>query len=114
MPWSPLARGRLARPWDEVTERSATDEFGKSLYLAESDRTVVERVAQVAEDRGVPMGAGGAGVDVLEAGRDGADRRRHQAAPPRRRRGRPRRAAHAEEIAALEEPYVPHPVVGFA
>src|SRR3954454_10164397 len=55
VPWSPLARGRLARAWDEVTERSSSDEFGKSLYLAESDRTVVERVAQVAEDRGIPM-----------------------------------------------------------
>src|SRR5436190_4110066 len=55
VPWSPLARGRLARPWDDVTARSSSDEFGKTLYLAESDRTVVERVARVADDRGIPM-----------------------------------------------------------
>lgn len=53
IPWSPLARGRLTRDWDETTERSQTDEFGKSLY-AEADRTIVEQVAAVAEARGVP------------------------------------------------------------
>src|ERR687889_1029162 len=55
LPWSPLARGRLTRPWDEATSRSETDEFGKTLYdTASSDRTVVERVAEVAAARGVP------------------------------------------------------------
>jgi aryl-alcohol dehydrogenase-like predicted oxidoreductase len=52
IPWSPLARGRLTRDWNEATERSETDEFGKTLYK-ESDRTVVERVAAVAAERGV-------------------------------------------------------------
>jgi aryl-alcohol dehydrogenase (NADP+) len=52
IPWSPLARGRLTRPWDASTARSATDEFGKSLYL-ESDRTIVDRVEEVASKRGV-------------------------------------------------------------
>ncbi|WP_042374173.1 aldo/keto reductase [Streptacidiphilus neutrinimicus] len=52
IPWSPLARGRLTRPWDASTARSETDEFGKSLYL-ESDRTIVERVQEVAGKRGV-------------------------------------------------------------
>lgn len=47
IPWSPLARGRLTRPWDEVSERSATDEFGKRLYQ-DSDRTIVEAVAGIA------------------------------------------------------------------
>jgi aryl-alcohol dehydrogenase-like predicted oxidoreductase len=114
VPWSPLARGRLARAWDEVTERSSTDEFGKSLYLAESDRTVVERVAQVAEGRGVPMAqvalAWMYAKPVVTAPILGATKMRHlddavaaldvQLTP--------------EEIATLEEPYVPHPVVGFA
>ena len=114
VPWSPLARGRLARAWDEVTERSSTDEFGKSLYLAESDRTVVERVAQVAEDRGIPMAqvalAWMYSKSVVTAPIVGATKMHHledavaaidvQLTP--------------EEIAALEEPYVPHPVVGFA
>jgi len=52
IPWSPLARGRLTRDWDAETTRSDTDEFGKSLYR-ESDRSVVETVAAVAERRGV-------------------------------------------------------------
>jgi aryl-alcohol dehydrogenase (NADP+) len=52
LPWSPLARGRLARAWNDATERSATDEFGSSLYV-ESDRAIVEKVAEVAAQRGV-------------------------------------------------------------
>ena len=39
LPWSPLARGRLTRDWDEATSRSETDEFGKTLYdTSSSDR----------------------------------------------------------------------------
>jgi 1-deoxyxylulose-5-phosphate synthase len=53
IPWSPLARGKLTRPWDATTARSDTDEFGKTLYRPE-DRFIVERVAQLAADRGVP------------------------------------------------------------
>ncbi len=52
IPWSPLARGRLTRAWDEETERSTTDEFGKTLYK-EGDRQIVEAVARLAEERGV-------------------------------------------------------------
>jgi 1-deoxyxylulose-5-phosphate synthase len=52
IPWSPLARGRLTRPWDSQTARSDTDEFGRSLYRDE-DRTVVDRVLDVAQRRGV-------------------------------------------------------------
>jgi aryl-alcohol dehydrogenase (NADP+) len=53
IPWSPLARGRLTRDWDTATSRAETDEFGKSLYRAE-DRLIVEKVAAVAKERGVP------------------------------------------------------------
>lgn len=53
LPWSPLARGRLTRDWGTVTERSAGDAFGGRLYL-ESDRSIVEAVTRIAEDRGVP------------------------------------------------------------
>src|SRR5438270_11764242 len=53
IPWSPLARGRLARDWDDATERSATDEFGKSLHV-EAARAVVDTVADVAKRRGIP------------------------------------------------------------
>ena len=48
IPWSPLARGRLARPWEAETARTETDAFGKSLYR-EEDRAIVDRVAEVAE-----------------------------------------------------------------
>ena len=50
IPWSPLARGRLTRDWDDSTERSRTDEFGRRLYT-ETDRAVVEAVADLADKR---------------------------------------------------------------
>ena len=50
IPWSPLARGRVTRPWDAVTARTETDEFGKSLYRDE-DRVIVERILEVAAKR---------------------------------------------------------------
>ncbi len=53
LPWSPLARGRLTRDWDEATTRSESDEFARKLY-GEGDREVVEAVAEVAGRRGVP------------------------------------------------------------
>ncbi|HET6560290.1 MAG TPA: aldo/keto reductase [Marmoricola sp.] len=53
LPWSPLARGRLTRDWDAGTARTETDEFGKTLYRDE-DRDVVEKVAEVADGRGLP------------------------------------------------------------
>jgi 1-deoxyxylulose-5-phosphate synthase len=52
IPWSPLARGRLTRSWDAGTARTETDEFGRTLYRDE-DRAVVDKVAEVAERRGV-------------------------------------------------------------
>src|SRR3954447_1405526 len=55
IPWSPLARGRLTRPWDETTDRSERDAFAARLYTEAADRAVVERVAEVAAARGVPM-----------------------------------------------------------
>jgi aryl-alcohol dehydrogenase-like predicted oxidoreductase len=53
IPWSPLARGRLTRDWDEETTRSQTDEFGSSLYRP-GDRLIVEQVARIASERQVP------------------------------------------------------------
>jgi aryl-alcohol dehydrogenase (NADP+) len=57
IPWSPMARGRLARPWGEVTERVETDEYGKTLYTkAEAaNRQINEAVASIAKARGVKM-----------------------------------------------------------
>ncbi|WP_263357561.1 aldo/keto reductase [Acidicapsa ligni] len=59
LPWSPLARGRLARTWAErgETNRAQTDAFGKKLYshTEEADEKVVNAVQKIAEQRGVPM-----------------------------------------------------------
>ncbi|HMA02505.1 MAG TPA: aldo/keto reductase, partial [Gemmatimonadaceae bacterium] len=56
IPWSPLARGRLTRDWDETSYRKETDEFGKTLYARteDADRVIVERVAALAIKRAVP------------------------------------------------------------
>src|ERR1700710_542513 len=113
IPWSPLARGRLTREWDSQTARSETDEFGKSLY-SEGDRAIVERVAQVAEARGVPRAqvalAWVLSKPVVTAPIVGVTKDRHLddavAAVDLQ--------LTAEEIAALEEPYQPHEVVGFS
>ena len=56
IPYSPLASGRVTRDWSETTHRSETDETQKSKYdaKADKDRTIVERLANIAEERGVP------------------------------------------------------------
>ena len=56
VPWSPLARGRLARPWAAESARTRTDEFGNKLYEStlDADRRVVEQAAEIAAARGVP------------------------------------------------------------
>ena len=116
IPWSPLARGKLTRPWDESTERAQTDEFGKTLYKTteDADRKVVDRVAALAEARGVPRAeialAWMLHKPVITAPIVGATKMSHLEDAV---------AALAvtlspEEIASLEEPYVPHPVLGFS
>ncbi|HVA74770.1 MAG TPA: aldo/keto reductase, partial [Acidimicrobiales bacterium] len=114
IPWSPLARGRLTRPWETSTERSETDEFGRSLYgQLEADRAIVERVDRVASERGVPAAqvalAWVMHKPPVTAPIVGATKMHHLDDAV---------AAidlhlSAEEIALLEEPYVAHPVVGF-
>jgi aryl-alcohol dehydrogenase-like predicted oxidoreductase len=56
MPWSPLARGRLTREWNESSNRLETDEYGKTLYndFPASDRGIIEAIGKVAAARGVP------------------------------------------------------------
>jgi aryl-alcohol dehydrogenase (NADP+) len=113
IPWSPLARGRLTRDWDETTNRSETDEFGSRLY-AEGDQAIVERVAEVAEGRGVPRAqvalAWLLSKPVVTAPIVGVTKDRHLddavAAVDL--------TLSAEETARLEEPYTPHAVVGFS
>ncbi len=57
IPWSPLARGRLTRPWQsESTKRHETDQFAKKMYspTEAADRQVIDRLSQLSEQRGVP------------------------------------------------------------
>jgi 1-deoxyxylulose-5-phosphate synthase len=54
IPWSPLAKGRLARPWGERTQRFDTDPVGRRFF-GDGDRPIVEAVQRVAEARGAPM-----------------------------------------------------------
>jgi 1-deoxyxylulose-5-phosphate synthase len=54
IPWSPLAKGRLARPWGEHTHRFDVDQVGRR-YDTETDRPIVDAVQKVADDRGIPM-----------------------------------------------------------
>ncbi|MCL2783372.1 MAG: aldo/keto reductase [Propionibacteriaceae bacterium] len=57
IPWSPLARGLLCRPWGSTTPRSQTDQFGSVLYRQDesASRAIVDAVAAIANTRGVPM-----------------------------------------------------------
>ena len=117
IPWSPLARGRLARPWQsENTKRFDTDQFGKILYskTEEADRRVVNRVTELSEKRGVPQAqlalAWIFSKPYVISPIVGATKPHHLmdavAALSLR--------LSTEEIASLEEPYTPHPVLGFS
>jgi aryl-alcohol dehydrogenase-like predicted oxidoreductase len=116
IPWSPLARGRLARPWQtESTKRYETDQFGKSLYsrTEELDRTVVDRLGRVSEQRGASRAqvalAWMLSKPAITAPIVGATKPHHlsDAAAALSLRLTP------EEIASLEEHYAPHPILGF-
>ncbi|MET8906551.1 aldo/keto reductase [Micromonospora sp. NPDC004551] len=115
IPWSPLARGRLTRDWGERTARVETDEFGRALYARteDNDRAVVDAVARIADTRGVPR----AQVALAWVARNPA------VTAPIVGATKPHHLTDAvaaleleltdEEVAALEAPYVPHPVAGF-
>jgi aryl-alcohol dehydrogenase-like predicted oxidoreductase len=115
IPWSPLARGRLARAPDEKTERSESDKFGTYLYrkTTEADRAVIERAGEIASERGISRGQvalawhfskpevsapiiGATKLVQLEDAIAAVDV-----------------TLSADEVKRLEEPYVPHPVSGF-
>ena len=115
LPWSPLARGRLTRDWDDATARSETDEFGRTLYdTSDADRVVAERVADIADARGVTRAqvalAWHLTKPIVTAPIVGATKLEHLDDAV---------AAldldlTADEVARLEGPYVPHAVAGFA
>ena len=115
VPWSPLARGRLTRDWSETTNRLETDEFGKTLYAAteDADRRIIARVAEVAAGRGVPRAQVALAwllqKPFITSPIVGASKLQHvdDAVAALSLKLTP------EELASLEEPYVPHSVVGF-
>ncbi|MDE2266522.1 MAG: aldo/keto reductase [Alphaproteobacteria bacterium] len=116
IPWSPLARGRLTRDWNETSERQNNDIFGNTLYNAaqDADRKIVEAVAEVAKARGVPRAqvalAWVMQKSVITAPIVGASKPQHLEDAV----AALSLTLTAEEIAKLEAPYVPHPIVGYA
>ncbi|MEK3943905.1 alcohol dehydrogenase [Paenibacillus odorifer] len=114
IPWSPLAKGRLTRDWNKQTARSEIDEVGKAFYakMAEADRKVVEVVAEIAAKRGIPRAqvalAWVLQKEPVTSPIIGATKANHleDAVSALSVKLEP------SEIASLEEPYVPHPVIG--
>ncbi|MBI1404381.1 MAG: aldo/keto reductase [Porphyrobacter sp.] len=108
IPWSPLARGRLTRPWGESTVRSETDVVGKALYKEEeADKAIVDALADLAARRDLPMASLALAWHFTKA----------PVAAPIIGATKPHHVADAvkaldvalsgEEIAALEAPYRP-------
>jgi aryl-alcohol dehydrogenase (NADP+) len=115
IPWSPLARGRLARPADAKTERSESDRFGQYLYrkTVEADTQVIERVGAIAATRGVSRGQvalawllAKPGVTAPIVGATKIEQLNESIAAIDLE-------LTGDEIRQLEEPYIPHPVAGF-
>jgi aryl-alcohol dehydrogenase-like predicted oxidoreductase len=115
IPWSPQARGKLSRDWDYTSVRTETDEAFSRLFAKteEADRKVATRVAEVAKARGVPRAqialAWLLAKPIITAPIVGATRLHHLDDAIASIDVK----LSVEEIAALEEPYVPHAVVGF-
>jgi aryl-alcohol dehydrogenase-like predicted oxidoreductase len=111
-----MARGRLTRDWSETTKRSETDAFGRTLYGAtqDADRKVVERVAEVAKARGVSRAQVALAWVLAKPGVTapiiGANKPHHLTDAV----AAAALTLSAEEIAKLEEPYVPHQVAGIS
>jgi 1-deoxyxylulose-5-phosphate synthase len=114
LPWSPLARGRLARPWNAETPRTKTDTFGHKLFARteESDKKVTDRVAAIAAARGVPRAQVALAWVMQKPGVTapivGASKLQHLEDAVAALELKLTEA----EMAQLETPYEPHPIVG--
>jgi len=118
IPWSPLARGFLARPpvrdpkTEGPTTRARSDEFGHRMYYRDNDIAIAERVAAIAERRGLPMAQvalawllhqPGVTAPIIGASKPGHLDDALAAVDV---------ALSAEERAELDKPYAPHPILG--
>ncbi|QDK19492.1 aldo/keto reductase [Leclercia adecarboxylata] len=115
IPWSPLARGRLTRPWGETTARSVSDEFGKTLYdeTEANNAQIAERLTGISEELGVTraqvalawvLSKRGVAAPIIGASREEQLDELINAVDI---------TLTPEQIAELETPYKQHPVVGF-
>lgn len=115
IPWSPLARGRLTRPWRETTARLVSDEVGKNLYKEsdENDAQIAERLTGVSEELGATraqvalawlLSKPGIAAPIIGTSREEQLDELLNAVDI---------TLKPEQIAELETPYKPHPVVGF-
>jgi aryl-alcohol dehydrogenase-like predicted oxidoreductase len=116
IPWSPLARGRLTRPWASESGRARTDDYARTLYAAteDSDRKVVAAVERLSKQRGIPMAqltlAWLLGRPAITAPIIGATKPQHLDDAV---------AALGvklsdDEVKDLEAPYLPHPIAGYS
>jgi 1-deoxyxylulose-5-phosphate synthase len=116
LPWSPLARGLLAgnrtRDGERLTTRARTDAFGDNLYTPEVDFAVVDRAVEVAGERGIPSAQVALswllhkpGVTAPIVGATKVEHLDDAIAAEQL-------SLRDDEIARLEEPYVPHAVSG--
>ena len=116
IPWSPLARGMLAgnrtREGEKLTARAQSDAFGDNLYKPDLDWPVIDRLTEVAQRRGLPsaqvalawlLHRPGVTAPIVGATKLGHLEDALAAEEV---------SLSSEEIAALEEPYVPHPIAG--
>ncbi len=118
IPWSPLARGHLARPWPKQsdTERAKTDAFGKSLYerTEEDDKKVVDAVTEISKERGISQAqvslAWLLSKPAVTAPIVGTTKMEHLLDAI----GAVKLNLTDDEISRLEERYVPHEVTGIS
>lgn len=115
IPWSPLARGRLTRPWGETTARLVSDEFGQTLYSTteENDEQIAGELERVAEEIEASraqtalawlLSKPGVAAPIIGASREEQLNELLNAVDL---------TLTAEQISAMEAPYQVHPVVGF-
>jgi 1-deoxyxylulose-5-phosphate synthase len=112
IPWSPLARGRVARPWDTETTRAENDEFGRTLYT-DADKPIVDVVGEIATERGIARAQVGLAWMLSKPGVSapivGATKAQHLIDAV----AAVEVTLTSAEVDRLEAPYAAHAVAGF-